>query len=669
MECGLNLLVSTVVIMNRFSPDSAACKCIVHFVSGFFIISYFWSMRITSILIIAGLLWSCNKDGDGGGVAALTGDATTYEFWQSEGYSGTVTFAKRTDNSTEITLDLNGPNTTGPFPAFLIEGSVATPKSPLLILTEIENGESVTNVSTLTDGTVITYDELINFDGHVSVFESFNGAQIVFAEIGANELTSTSTLYNLRDNQGGDFGTFEIIQRKSGSAAALIETNEDGTFPVRFLDQTLIDDGNVLITLNDIRDGMSYSDLGALDNGSSVTYAELIAMDGNIRILEDDIDFDVIAGADLGGNTLTGETKSYDLPSLTSENIGGTAFLEERANGSTLVTIEMMGTSGGVNHATHIHQGNALDGGSIIISFNSISGSNGISKTNITQMDDGTTVTFDDLLEIDGHIVVHPGTGQFNILAKGDIGTNELSGEFEEYEMVSQTGDNISGVVLFKERKNGFTLVEMELTGTTPGENHATHIHRNSLLTGGPIEISFNDVVGETGVSQTNVTKRDDGTSITYEELLTYNGHIMVHPNSNQLNIVARADIGENVLTGESKTYELAEVGSSGVSGTVTFHERRSGKTMIALEVTGASPGNTHPNHIHENSAASGGSIVLDFRPVDGDTGVSTTDAYTFNDGTTVTYAELITFNGHVIVHHHSTFAAVARGDIGSNVQ
>jgi len=88
---------------------------------------------------------------------------------------------------------------------------------------------------------------------------------------------------------------------------------------------------------------------------------------------------------------------------------------------------------------------------------------------------------------------------------------------------------------------------------------------------------------------------------------------------------------------------------------------------MIKVEVTGTIGGNKHANHIHENNAATGGSIVLDFNKVDGATGISMSDAIKFNEGTSVTYEELINYDGHIIVHHHVDFSKISRGDIGSN--
>src|SRR4051812_25534544 len=80
------------------------------------------------------------------------------------------------------------------------------------------------------------------------------------------------------------------------------------------------------------------------------------------------------------------------------------------------------------------------------------------------------------------------------------------------------------------------------------------------------------------------------------------------------------------------KAYSLAELDSSGVSGTVTFRKQNDSTTKVTVRLTGTQAGNSHPAHIHANAASAGGPIVLDFNPVDGATGMSETMVTKFND-------------------------------------
>ena len=120
----------------------------------------------------------------------------------------------------------------------------------------------------------------------------------------------------------------------------------------------------------------------------------------------------------------------------------------------------------------------------------------------------------------------------------------------------------------------------------------------------------------------------------------------------------------------QNKTsYSLGELESSGVSGTVTFTKVVDSATKIVIELSGTMEGDMHPAHIHSGNASTGGPIVVDFTPVDGATGMSETTVVQLNDGTPITYEELINFDGHVNIHKSATDLSVmiAQGNIGAN--
>ena len=196
-------------------------------------------------------------------------------------------------------------------------------------------------------------------------------------------------------------------------------------------------------------------------------------------------------------------------------------------------------------------------------------------------------------------------------------------------------------------------------------------IHANTAAEGGPIAISLTSVDGTTGVSRTQVGTFDDGTAISYSELIDYDGYINVHMSATDLGtIVAQGDIGANALTGETVTYPLAAVAGSGVSGTATFAERNDGTTLVTLRVTGTPADGNHPAHIHYNSVAEGGAIAISLTNVNGATGISKTSVMVLDNNLPITYEELTTFDGYINVHLSPTDLAtlVAQGNIGANV-
>src|SRR5687768_4995922 len=97
-------------------------------------------------------------------------------------------------------------------------------------------------------------------------------------------------------------------------------------------------------------------------------------------------------------------------------------------------------------------------------------------------------------------------------------------------------------------------------------------------------------------------------------------------------------------LTGDSHTYPLTSVSDPAIDGTVTFAQRDDDRVVITIQLSGTQASASHPAHIHANSAAEGGDIVLDLTAVNGADGKSETVVNTLKDGTPVTYEDLLSF-------------------------
>ncbi|WP_143959824.1 hypothetical protein [Litoribacter populi] len=119
----------------------------------------------------------------------------------------------------------------------------------------------------------------------------------------------------------------------------------------------------------------------------------------------------------------------------------------------------------------------------------------------------------------------------------------------------------------------------------------------------------------------------------------------------------------------EAKIYTLTAVSDPAISGNVIFRKEGPNSTRIMIELNGTQDGNIHPAHIHSNSVSQGGPIVIDLAPVDGNTGRSKTLVTAFDDGNSVTYEQLINYNGHANVHLSMEVldTLIAQGNIGSN--
>jgi hypothetical protein len=492
-------------------------------------------------------------------------------------------------------------------------------------------------------------------------------------------------------------GTAEFEELEGGSTMVtlmLSGTSGSTMHPAHIHVNSSAIGGDVAISLNavDAATGMSETQISEMDNGTAITYDQLLDFDGyiNVHLSESDLGT-LIAQGDIGSNELTGEFKTYTLVEKAVPGINGAIKFEERKNGFTLATIMLENTPDGGMHPAHIHANSAAEGGGIVVTFNPVNGTTGMSKTGIRAMDgsDGTmnggdAITYDEILAYNGYVNVHLSAEDLGTLvAQGDIGSNELTGETKEYALNTKDVEGVSGTATFAMRKDGSTLITLALEGSAEGADHPAHIHMNSAAEGGAIFISLNNVA-DGGMSMTSVRalNADDGTmnggdAISYEELLDFNGYINVHKSVEDLaTLVAQGDIGGNELTGESKEYMLNTKDIPGISGKATFAMRKDGSTLVTLALEGTTDGGDHPSHIHMNSAAEGGPIVISLNHVDGGTGMSMTSVRAFdgsdgtmNAGDAIAYEALLTYDGYINVHKSMEDLATlaAQGNIGSN--
>ena len=239
-----------------------------------------------------------------------------------------------------------------------------------------------------------------------------------------------------------------------------------------------------------------------------------------------------------------------------------------------------------------------------------------------------------------------------------------------KYDLEERSDSGVSGDVEFLELTDGRVQIEISLDDTENGDTHPAHIHANSAALGGDILISLTPVAGSTGSSVTIVDKFDNGDAFTFDMLANLDAYINVHLSADELEtVIAQGDIGSNELTGKEKSYDLDERAVDGISGTVTFKERKNGFVLAEIDLDGTPDNGSHPAHIHANSAAEGGDILVTFTPVDGSTGKSVTSIRTLDDGTAMNYQLLKLYDGYVNVHMSANDLGtiVAQGNIGIN--
>jgi hypothetical protein len=491
------------------------------------------------------------------------------------------------------------------------------------------------------------------------------------------ELTGNSVTYSLVPVGGSGVGGTVEFAETTGNSTWITFNITGGTsgevHPVHIHQNARVEGGGIVISLGEI-DGSSGEhevEVDMTDANTAVSYDDLINFDGHINIHASPSDLStIVAWTDIGENELTGNDENYLLSAVADPALSGEVLFQERKSGEALVTVTVENYSDNEDLPNHIHADNAVAGGPIVISLNPVDANSGIGMTHVSQQDDGTAVTYTDLVEFDGHVNVHKSETELQtVLVRGDIGQNRLTGDEVEYELMTKTADGVSGTAVFSKRQNNETLVTMMLENTLEDTDHPAHIHNNSAAEGGGIAIDLTTVDGNSGISRTNITQFNDETPVTYDELIEYDGYINVHKSGGELQtILAQADVGQNALTGNSTSYDLASAGGSNISGTVTFFERNNGSTLVEISVTGTVAMNVHPAHIHENDVSTGGGIIIGLNSVNGETGMSLTQVEMMDDETPIGYDELIEINGHVNVHlSPEDFTVVANGNVGQN--
>ena len=259
-----------------------------------------------------------------------------------------------------------------------------------------------------------------------------------------------------------------------------------------------------------------------------------------------------------------GDSKVYELQAVSDPAITGTATFNRNQDNSTTIELELEGASGSEIHPAHIHFNSVFETGEIAIDLNGVE--NGTSTTDITTLNDGTSISYTDLMEFDGYLNIHLGTeGPDVLLAQADIGGNELTGESKTYDLHEVDVPGVSGTAVFEKRKNGEILTTLQVAPTNDGNAHPAYIRANTAVETGEVVFTFNPIDGATGESITNIETLDDGTAISYDDLMNFDGYLNVNMDNAPDTIMAQSDIGQNELMGETETYTLTALSNSGI--------------------------------------------------------------------------------------------------------
>ena len=232
---------------------------------------------------------------------------------------------------------------------------------------------------------------------------------------------------------------------------------------------------------------------------------------------------------------------TYDLEVQDVLSVTGTTTFTEYNSGAVSIDIMLNNVPSGTFQAS-LCQNSAVEGGAAVITLNTVD-DKGKSSTKIT------TMTYNQLVNFDGHLKVLKSTNPEVILALGDIGGNEITSMKTVYTLSEIESYNVTGFATFEKRVNENTLVTIELSGTIDGASYPATINLSSVSTlgGGPVVKTLNNVDGTSGKSYTNIRKLDNNMAITYNNWLEYQGYINIYQVAIQFdNIICQGNIGSN---------------------------------------------------------------------------------------------------------------------------
>lgn len=250
----------------------------------------------------------------------------------------------------------------------------------------------------------------------------------------------------------------------------------------------------------------------------------------------------------------------------------------------------------------------------------------------------------------------------------------EFQGETKEYALQPVANSSVEGTVTFIENENSTTTVEIELDGTEDGESYSPRLLYGNAVDGGELAVAFEEIEGDPGTISISISKLDDNTVVSYEDLVELDGHIVIYlVETDTETSVAVADIGENELTGESVSYGLSAVGDAGITSTVKLEERLNGSTLITLSSEETEEGDVHPAFILSGAVGDNqGAKVVSLNPIDEGssfTNVSAFDKVEDEESENMSYEDLMEYDGSLNIYlsegHMETI--VSQGDIGSN--
>lgn len=113
---------------------------------------------------------------------------------------------------------------------------------------------------------------------------------------------------------------------------------------------------------------------------------------------------------------------------------------------------------------------------------------------------------------------------------ENDSVPTDFTGNETVYVLQSGSVYPVSGTATFREKKDGTTVVTVDLTGTEGNTQHPVHLHLGNISApDADVAALLTSVTGTTGKSETTLAALADGTTITYSELIALGACLKIH--------------------------------------------------------------------------------------------------------------------------------------------
>lgn len=107
---------------------------------------------------------------------------------------------------------------------------------------------------------------------------------------------------------------------------------------------------------------------------------------------------------------------------------------------------------------------------------------------------------------------------------------SDFTGNETTYALQQASTYKVSGTIIFKEKKDGTTLVAVNLVGTDGDVKLPVHLHLGDISEpDAEIAALLNPVLGKTGKSETIISFLADESKVSYRELINMEASVKIH--------------------------------------------------------------------------------------------------------------------------------------------